>query len=384
MSALTPADASTGLGLFDPDRTGFCLDDYDYPLSDSLIARYPLAERDQSRMLVVNRQTGDISHCLFKDLPRFFSANDLLVLNNTQVLPARFYGNRAGFTGRVEILMLHPVSGGALAGPAHTDDTQTDLIWTALMKPARKLKPGTRVELPGTAAQIEVLEVGDRGCCTVLIHPAEHGNMATLMEKVGLMPIPPYLRRNPEESDKQRYQTVFSSVPGAQAAPTAGLHFTPTILEAFANQGVQRVEVTLAVSSGTFRTVETDDIKDHQMDPESYRIDEAAAEKINAVRNAGGKILAVGTTVAKTLETSASLSKQGLVTSGSGWSQLFIYPGFQFQITDSLLTNFHLPKSTLLMLISAFAGRKLIAKAYQEALAQQYRFFSYGDCMLIL
>jgi S-adenosylmethionine:tRNA ribosyltransferase-isomerase len=362
--------SATENGLFEQNRSGLQLDDYDYPLPESLIARYPLPERDQSRMLVLERRTGAISHHQFAELPDFLSSGDCIALNNTKVLPARFFGNRRGLTGRVEVLMLHP-----------TGDAPN--VWSALMRPARKLKPGTIVELPNTQAVLEVLEVGERGCCRVLVHPQEHGDVPTLMQNVGLMPIPPYLRRDAEESDKERYQTVFSKVPGAQAAPTAGLHFTPQVLETLSQKGVQQAEVTLSVSAGTFRTVEDDDIRHHKMDPEAYTITEGSAVCVNEIRQAGGKILAVGTTVAKTLETSA-FRHQGQVVAESDWSDLFIYPGFQFQVVDCLLTNFHLPKSTLLMLISAFAERELIAAAYREALERGYRFFSYGDCMLIL
>lgn len=372
----TNAENLQTAGLFEPNRSGLHLDDYDYPLPESLIARYPLPERDQSRMLVLNRKTGEISHHRFQDLPNFLNAGDLMALNNTKVLPARFYGNRRGLTGRVEILMLHLAS-------ENVSPAQEGFVWSALMRPARKLKPGTIVELPDTQAVLEVLEVGERGCCRVLVHPAEHGDVPTLMEQVGRMPIPPYLRRDSEDSDKQRYQTVFAKVPGAQAAPTASLHFTPEVLERIREKGVQSAEVTLAVSAGTFRTVEADDIRGHKMDPEAYDVGTEAAERITAVRQAGGKILAIGTTVTKTLETVAH-DHQGAIVPGSGWSNLFIYPGFQYQVVDCLLTNFHLPKSTLLMLISAFAGRENVAAAYREALAHGYRFFSYGDCMLIL
>ena len=368
MDTLTPTVVTAG--LFQPNRSGLNLDDYDYPLPEKLIARYPLPQRDQSRMLVLHRQTGEIEHRQFSDLPGYLQPGDLIALNNTRVLPARFFGNRRGLTGRVEILMLHP-SG---------EDAN---VWSALMRPARKLKPGTVVELPNTQATLKVLSVGERGCCQVWVDPAEHGDVPTLMEKIGLMPIPPYLRRAAEESDKERYQTVFSKVPGAQAAPTAGLHFTPGILDRLSQNGVQRAEVTLSVSAGTFRTVEDEDIRKHQMDPEFYTVPEEAAQAVFRAKNNGNRVLAVGTTVAKTLETVA-WKHQGTIKAESDWSRLFIYPGFRFQVVDALLTNFHLPKSTLLMLISAFAGRESIAKAYQAALEQEYRFFSYGDCMLII
>lgn len=369
-SFLSETDPAFSTGLFAPERDGLQLDDYDYPLPEALIARYPLPERDQSRLLVLDRKTATVSHHAFRDLPSLLNANDLLVLNNTKVLPARFYGNRRGFTGRVEILMLNPTP-------------EADTVWNVLMRPARKLQPGTIVEFKNTEATMEVLHIGERGCCTVRVHPAEHETVAVLMEKVGLMPIPPYLRREPEESDKDRYQTVFSSVPGAQAAPTAGLHFTPEVLESLAQKGVQRAEVTLSVSSGTFRTVEADDIRAHRMDPESYTISQEAVQQIQHTKQAGGRVVAVGTTVAKTLETSA-FRHNGQPIAESAASDLFIYPGFQFQVVDVLLTNFHLPKSTLLMLISAFSNREAIAAAYREALKNEYRFFSYGDCMLIL
>lgn len=362
------SDVST-CGLFEPGRSGLKLDDYDYPLPEALIARYPLPERDQSRMLVLDRQSGEIAHHPFRALVGFLKAGDLLVLNNTKVLPARFYGNRRGYTGRVEVLLLHP-SG------------EDPNVWSALMKPARKLGPGIMVELPGTDATMEVLEVGERGCCRVRLHPGEHGDVPTLMERVGRMPIPPYLRREAEESDKDRYQTVFSSVPGAQAAPTAGLHFTPQILETLKAQGVGVAEVTLAVSAGTFRTVEAEDIAEHRMDPEYYTVPPETAEAVRRTRANGGRVVAVGTTVTKTLESAAR--QTGEVEAGSDWSGLFIYPGFEYQVTDVLLTNFHLPKSTLLMLISAFASREQVAAAYQAALQEEYRFFSYGDCMLIV
>ncbi len=359
----------SGSGLFEPGRTGLRLEDYDYPLPEDLIARYPLDRRDQSRMLIMERQGGALSHGHFYELPEYLQAGDLVVLNNTKVLPARFYGNRRGFTGRVEVLLLHPSSG---------DET----VWSALMKPARKLGGGTIVELPGTDAVMEVLEVGERGCCQVKIHPAEHGDVPTLMERVGRMPIPPYLRREAEESDKDRYQTVFSRVPGAQAAPTAGLHFTPQVLERLKAKGVEIAEVTLAVSAGTFRTVEVEDIAEHRMDPEYYTVPPQTVEAVQAAKARGGRVVAIGTTVCKTLESAAC--SPGRIQAGSDWSRLFIYPGFRFQVIDVLLTNFHLPKSTLLMLVSAFSSREHLARAYQAALEERYRFFSYGDCMLVV
>lgn len=364
------SDSEKLQGLFNSDRDGLQLDDYDYPLAEALIARYPLPERDASRMLVLNRADGSITHTDFRALPSYLNAGDLLVLNNTKVLPVRFYGNRVGFTGRVEILLLHP-------------DGDDSTIWSALLRPARKLKPGTVIEFAETQATMTMCAMGERGCGKVRIDPAEHGNIPTFMEKVGLMPIPPYLRRDPEAQDSERYQTVFAKVPGAQAAPTASLHFTEAILNSLQAKGVNRAEVTLSVSAGTFRTVESEDIRAHQMDPEFYTLPEETAAQLSHTRAQGGRIVAVGTTVTKTLET-AMRNNKGVIGPSSGWSDLYIYPGFQYQLTDVLLTNFHLPKSTLLMLISAFAGRDIVAKAYRAALDEAYRFYSYGDCMLIL
>lgn len=374
---------ATRYGLFKSNLSGLSLDDYDYPLPESCIARYPLAQRDASRMLVLNRQTGAVAHHAFHELSTFLQPNDLMVLNNTKVMPARFLGHRKGFKGSVEIFLLNP----------STTDTQDGLqpyrsaealCWTALMRPARKLKPGTVIEFDGSESVIEVLDSGERGAGKIYIHLSETDkSVEAFMTACGQMPIPPYLGRAAEESDKERYQTVFSSVSGAQAAPTAGLHFTEETLHQLKAKGVDQTEVTLAVSSGTFRTVEVDDIKQHQMDPEWYELPQQTATKIEQAKQRNSSVFAVGTTVAKTLETVACQTQQNW-TAHQGWSSLFIYPGFPFQATDMLLTNFHLPKSTLLMLVSAFAGRDNIANAYREALNENYRFFSYGDCMLII
>ena len=364
-----PHPTASKPGLFEPGRDGLKLDDYDYPLPGDLIASYPLEGRDQSRMLLLNRAAGEVNHRQFAELPEFLNPGDLLVLNNTKVLPARLIGNRPGLTGRVEILLLHP-SG------------ESDNHWTALIKPAKKFVGGGSIEFPGTTATLSVLEVGERGNCRVEILPAEHKDVPTFLQAVGRMPIPPYLRRDAEESDNDRYQTVFSKIPGAQAAPTAGLHFTPEVLQRIRDKGVSIAEVTLAVSAGTFRTVEDEDISQHKMDPEYYEVPAETAQAVADCKARGGRVFAVGTTVAKTLESAAH--KHGALQADADWSRLFIYPGFEFKVVDAMLTNFHLPKSTLLMLISAFSSREQVAKAYRAALDEQYRFFSYGDCMLIL
>ncbi|MBX2860603.1 MAG: tRNA preQ1(34) S-adenosylmethionine ribosyltransferase-isomerase QueA [Vampirovibrio sp.] len=363
----------------DTTNASLSLDAYDYQLPEALVAQYPLSQRHESRMMVLNRKTGEISHHRFYDLPQFLDPGDLVVLNNTKVLPSRFLGNRVGFTGRIEVLLLYP-------NAEATQETSSP-VWHALLRPARKLKEGTVIEFlqisAGISATMTVYKLEEGGRGQVAIDLPKGESVETLMDTLGQMPIPPYLNRPVEPSDKETYQTVFASVPGAQAAPTAGLHFTPEVLQQLKDKDIGVTEVTLSVSSGTFRSVDESDITRHVMDPEYYTVPEAAARQIHQTRQNGGRIIAIGTTVTKTLETVAA-KHQGKITPGSDWSRLFIYPGFQFQAVDMLLTNFHLPKTTLLMLVSAFANRESILKAYHQAVANEYRFFSYGDCMLIL
>jgi S-adenosylmethionine:tRNA ribosyltransferase-isomerase len=345
------------------------LSNYDYPLPQHLIAKYPLFQRDVSRMMVLNRAQQMWEHRHFYNLVDYLEPGDLVVVNNTKVLPARLLGHRQGYTGKVELLLLHPQG----------DDPNR---WSALMKPKRKLKPGTIVEFPGTAS-IAVIETDqERGQGDVSFQLKDFDSVPQMLEAIGHIPIPPYLSRESEESDKETYQTVYAKVPGSQAAPTAGLHFTPQVMEALKAKGIAIEEVTLNVSSGTFRSVYDDDIRLHQMDPEYYTVSEATVQAVLNTKANGKRVFAIGTTVAKTLETVAS-KFNGKLQADADWSRLFIYPGFQFQVIDGMLTNFHLPKTTLLMLISALAGRELILSAYKEAVAQEYRFFSYGDCMLI-
>ena len=357
----------------DTDATHLKRDAYDYDLPPELIARYPLAHRDGARMLGLNRKNGRCTHGRITDLPTRLNPGDVLVLNNTRVLPARFLGHREGHTGQVEMLLLHPAE--------NTDPALPE--WHALMRPARKLTPGTRIILPITGTVLEVTARGERGRGTVRVHLLNTlSTVEALMEAEGQMPIPPYLGRSAEDVDRERYQTVFAQVPGALAAPTAGLHFTPTLLAAIQARGVHIAYVTLAVSSGTFRDVETEHILDHTMDPEQYTLSPEATQTILKAKADGHRVVAVGTTVVKTLETIAQLHKGRLVPH-SDWSRLFIYPGFPFRVVDALLTNFHLPRSTLLMLISAFSERQTVLNAYYEAVTHRYRFYSYGDCMLI-
>ena len=349
------------------------LSDFDYRLPEELIARYPLERRDASRMMQVSCTSGDelgsIHHRHFTDITSILQPGDLLVLNNTKVLPARLLGRRQGHTGKVELLLLHPSPG----NPDH---------WSVLMKPSRKLKPGTVIEFDGTehTATIEQQLVEGHGQISLSVTPDA---VEAWLQTVGHMPIPPYLNRQAEASDKDRYQTVFAKAPGAQAAPTAGLHFTPEILAELSANRVQQAEVTLSVGLGTFRPVLHEDVSQHTMHGEWYCLPEETATAVQQTQARGGRVVAVGTTVMKTLETVALAHGGSITGSHEGWSDLFIKPGFQFNVVDALLTNFHLPKSTLLMLVSAFSNHQTIMEAYRQAVTKQYRFYSYGDCMLI-
>lgn len=352
-------------------ETRYSLKDFDYTLPPELLARYPLPNRDQSRMMIVDRRQGAIRHAMFSDLPDYLQPGDTVAMNNARVIPARLHGHKPGSSGKVELFLMHP---------ENAERTR----WQVLMRPARRLKPGTEVilaESPSVRAAILQRLEGGRGIIE-LAWPAGL-SFDTMLETIGTLPIPPYLEREVEAIDQERYQTVFAKVSGAQAAPTAGLHFTPTILAQLQQQGVGLAELTLHVSAGTFRPVLSDEIADHRMDPEYYEVPETAIAALRRSKTSGGRVLAVGTTTLKTLETVAQ-KYHGRLQPDQGWSELFITPGFDFKATDALLTNFHLPKSTLLMLVSAFAGHDLIMRAYAEAIRKQYRFYSYGDCMLIL
>ena len=351
------------------------LSDFDYDLPDKLIAQYPLAERSASRMLVVNRESGELQHQHFSDLPNWLNPGDLVVVNNTKVIPARLLGQRldangAPHSGQVEVLLQEPLN---------ADRSQ----WSVLMRPARKLKPGTTIAFANTTSTLRVMEQGEAGHGVVSIQLNDTDDLDDWLARIGTMPIPPYLGRKAEDQDKTTYQTMYAQVPGSQAAPTAGLHFTPEVMAALKIKGINVTEVTLTVGAGTFRPVMTDDISQHQMHAESYHVSPEAAQIISETKTQGGRIVAIGTTVAKTLETIAQ-KHSGQLLAESGSSELFIAPGFTFQIVDTLLTNFHLPKSTLLMLVSAFSNRDLILNTYNEAIKQSYRFYSYGDCMLLI
>ena len=343
--------------------------DFDYDLPEELIAQEPPPERGASRMMVVHRESGLIEHRCIADIPEYLRSGDLMAVNNTRVIPARLYGHKMESGGAVELLLLEPLGG---------DN------WLVLCRASRRPKPGTRLEFAGGELIAEVLAGGEEGRLEVRFECARP--LMDVLEDAGITPLPPYIRRGPDDArsafDKERYQTVYASRPGAVAAPTAGLHFSEELLRDLNSMGVRRTEVTLHVGIGTFRPVKVDDIREHRMDEERYEMSQAAADALRSTRAAGGRIVAVGSTTVRTLET--VMRDCGEFKACSGRSDIFIYPPYEFRAVDVMLTNFHLPKSTLLMMVSALAGSDLIRKAYREAVQERYRFFSYGDCMLIL
>jgi S-adenosylmethionine:tRNA ribosyltransferase-isomerase len=338
--------------------------DFDYELPSELIAQHPASERGADRLLVLDRASGEVSHQAFRDIPRFFRAGDVLVLNATRVIPARLAGTRDN--GRpAEILLVHP---------------ETDGTWLAMVHPGGKLKAGRRVEF-GSDAVAEIVGVQTAGGGLRKIRFSGRIGVPEIMQRYGSTPLPPYITRVPDTEDHDRYQTVFARVDGSVAAPTAGLHFTTEILDRIRDAGATVVELTLHVGPGTFKPVEVDDPTQHVMHPEWFEISPGTADAVNAGRRNGHRIFATGTTVARSLEAAGT---SGTVQAGSGWTSLFIYPPYRFRIVDALLTNFHLPRSTLLMLVAAFAGHDNTMRAYQAAIAERYRFYSYGDAMLVI
>lgn len=340
------------------------LDLFDFELPEELIAQVPLKERDASRLMIVDKMTGDIIHEKFKNLVHYLSPGDCLVLNDTRVLPARLYGVKEETGANVEVLLLKQREG---------DE------WETLVKPAKRIKEGTTILfgegiLKGTCTGI--LEHGGR-----TIEFQYEGIFLEILEKLGKMPLPPYIKE--QLDDQERYQTVYSREIGSAAAPTAGLHFTEEILEKLKKKGVYTAFITLHVGLGTFRPVSTENIEDHKMHAEFYQMTEGTARLLNEVRKKGGRIIAVGTTSTRTLETIAG-KYNGMFKEESGWTDIYIYPGYRFKGIDGLVTNFHLPKSSLIMLVSALAGRENILHAYETAVKEKYRFFSFGDAMLII
>ncbi len=340
------------------------LTDFDYHLPADRIAQSPLQQRDASRLLVVDRDTGNFHHTQFSQIGRYLPDDALLVLNDTKVIPARLIGNKSGTGGKIELLLIR--------------EKEID-TWEVLAKPRRSLQIGTQVVFGNAALTAEVLAKPDDGHCIVRFDAI--GEFSTILTDVGMMPLPPYIRRPPNAEDKVRYQSVYATTEGAIAAPTAGLHFTQELLEELKNSGIETAMLTLHVGPGTFQPVKSENIAAHKMHAEYIHLAETEANRIRIAREAGRKIVAIGTTVVRSLETAGAT---GAVHPYSGYSELFIYPGHRFNAVDALVTNFHLPKSTLLMLVSAFAGKDLIQQAYQAALQHEYRFYSYGDAMLIL
>lgn len=343
------------------------ISDFDYELPTELIAQQPLAERDGSRMLVVDRAARTWSDSQFKLFPDYLNARDALVLNNTRVFPARLVGERSPSGGAVELFLIREI------GPN---------VWEALARPARRLRLGSRVVFGGSRLNAEVVELLHNGMRLVKFETGE--SLDEVIDDLGETPLPPYIKRgfSGDAGDKERYQTIFASQRGAIAAPTAGLHFTPNLLQDVSSRGVSITEITLHVGYGTFEPMRTDDVASHRVAPEWSSINDQAAAAINDARAAGGRVFAVGTTTTRALEFSARPDRR--IEAGSGFVDLTIIPGYEFRSVDSLLTNFHLPRSSLLMLVSAFAGRELILDAYRHAVKAGYRFYSYGDCMLIL
>lgn len=338
--------------------------DFFYDLPEELIAQEPIEPRDHSRMLVLDRAAGTRENRHFYDIVDYLQAGDCLILNDSRVLPARLYGNRESTGGAVELLLLNQKSGN---------------VWEVLAGPGRKARVGDILTFADGLLKAEVLEITPDG--NRLVNFLYEGNFYTLLERIGEMPLPHYITH--QLQDKERYQTVYSKDLGSAAAPTAGLHFTPALLDKLKEKGVNIGFVTLHVGLGTFRPVKADTITDHKMHSEHYVLPQQTAELINRTRQNGGRVFAVGTTSCRTLE-SVGVGEDGLVHAADGWTDIFIYPGYSFQVLDGLITNFHLPESTLIMLVSAFAGYELTMETYRYAVAERYRFFSFGDSMLIL
>lgn len=338
------------------------LKDFDYNLPPKLIAQDPLVDRSSSRLMVLDRKTGEIEHRHFRDIIEFLNPGDCLVINDTKVIPARLIGEKEDTKAKIEVLLLK---------------RKTDCVWETLVKPGKKAKIGTKIVFGGGLLVGEVIDVVEEG--NRLVQFSFDGIFEEILDQLGQMPLPPYITHQLE--DKNRYQTVYAKHEGSAAAPTAGLHFTKELLASIAEKDIKIAHVTLHVGLGTFRLVKVDNILEHHMHSEFYCIEEEDAKIINDAKKNGGRIISVGTTSTRTLETVAD--ENGIIRACSGWTDIFIYPGYKFKIVDELITNFHLPESTLLMLVSAFSNREIVLNAYEEAVNEKYRFFSFGDAMFL-
>lgn len=337
-------------------------EDFNFDLPEELIAQDPLEDRSSSRLLVLDKETGKTEHHVFREIIDYLEAGDCLVINDTKVIPARLIGSKIGTDAKIEVLLLK---------------RKENDVWETLVKPGKKAKIGTRISFGDGLLVGEVVDIVEEG--NRLIHFEYEGIFEEILDRLGQMPLPPYITHQLE--DKNRYQTVYAKHSGSAAAPTAGLHFTPELLKKIEEKGVQIARVTLHVGLGTFRPVKVDNILEHHMHSEFYQIEEEAAEKINTAKANGKRVIAVGTTSCRTIESAAK--EDGTIAPVSGWTDIFIYPGYQFKVLDCLITNFHLPESTLVMLVSALVGREHVLNAYEEAIKERYRFFSFGDAMFI-
>ena len=337
--------------------------DFFYDLPEELIAQDPLEDRTASRLLVLNRETGAVEHKIFSDVIDYLNEGDCLVINNTRVIPARLIGEKEGTGGKVEVLLLK---------------RRANDVWETLVKPGKKLRPGARVTFGDGRLKAEILEIAEEG--NRLVRFYYEGIFEEILDSLGEMPLPPYITHKLE--DKEMYQTVYAKYDGSAAAPTAGLHFTKELLNKIEEKGIKIASITLHVGLGTFRPVKVDDVNNHHMHTEWYEVNAEAADIINETKRNGGRVICVGTTSCRTIESVAD--ENGYMKAKTGETDIFIYPGYKFKVMDGLITNFHLPESTLVMLVSAFAGKENVLSAYETAVKERYRFFSFGDAMLII
>jgi len=350
------------------------LSQFKFDLPENLIAQYPVQERDESRLMVVDRKTGKIEHKIFKEVLNYFDDGDVLIFNNTKVFPARMYGKKEKTGAKIEVFLLRELNADAK-------------LWDVLVDPARKIRVGNKLYFADDKGNdVLVAEVVDnttsRGRTIRFFYDGSDEQFREVLRQLGSMPLPKYITRPPEDLDSERYQTVYAEETGAVAAPTAGLHFSRELLKRLEIKGADLAEVTLHVGLGTFRSIDVEDLSKHKMDAEYYSISEKSASTVNKAKEANKRICAVGTTSMRTIE--SSVSATGLLKPSEGWTNLFIYPPYDFSIANSMITNFHLPKTSLIIMIAAFGGFELIMDAYQEAIKEKYRFFSYGDAMLII